>query len=307
MVNTDYNEKFIKYLEHYKKSMKNTGLKKDYSGHIKRIEKKLNMMNNSLVSWITTTINHNSENPILDLLKEYDDNDDLKELGPDCRSGFRKFAQSVIGIFYANTWLTIEDGQDKFFCELIAKNAIFASKEVVDRVKKGELGSDLSKDMKKKDPDHYNNENASWDYMVHYRDNKKAKERLENRMTEDTMTDYKYAPSYKIADSNNIANYALKQAILISYPWLDSFAASCFKDYEVCHVWDKPTDRRYYASIKNLVLMPRALAQLTDHNEEVKALLRRRAYELFNKFVPKGEKVPKSTYYKDCENLWRKI
>lgn len=35
MVNTDYNEKFIKYLEHYKKSMKNTGLKKDYSSHIK--------------------------------------------------------------------------------------------------------------------------------------------------------------------------------------------------------------------------------------------------------------------------------
>ena len=80
-----------------------------------------------------------------------------------------------------------------------------------------------------------------------------------------------------------------------------------FKDYEVCHVWDLPGDRQYYASIANLVLVPRALAQLTDHNDAVKNLLRRRAYEYFDHFIPEGEALPDDKYYKVSKNLWREI
>ena len=88
-----------------------------------------------------------------------------------------------------------------------------------------------------------------------------------------------------IADDNTIANQAIKKAIIESYrrKGIESVIddISLFKDYEACHVWDRPTDRRYYASIANLILLPRALAQLTDHCDEVKELLR---YEVFRRF-----------------------
>ena len=55
-----------------------------------------------------------------------------------------------------------------------------------------------------------------------------------------------------------------------------------------CTIWNRglPGDRRYYASIANLILLPRALAKLTDHNDEVKKMLR---YEVFKRFGFKPE------------------
>ena len=106
---------------------------------------------------------------------------------------------------------------------------------------------------------------------------------------------------------NPIKKRAIKNAIIESFKRnyvciLTDF--SYLRDYEACHIWDMPGDRRYYASIANLILLPRALAKLTDHNETVKKLLR---YEVFKRFgfKPEGQSEPErpNNYYK---YVWRK-
>jgi hypothetical protein len=50
----------------------------------------------------------------------------------------------------------------------------------------------------------------------------------------------------------------------------------------VCHVWPETCyDVRYHTSLANLVLLPAALAGLSDHHEGVAQCLRYRSYELF--------------------------
>ena len=108
-----------------------------------------------------------------------------------------------------------------------------------------------------------------------------------------------------IADDNTLANRAIKNAVVESFN--HKFGPSkipfgCFKDYETCHIWDLPGDRRYYASIANLVLIPRCLAALTDHFQDVKDLLRKEAFNRFG-FVPDGEAVPACKHYNKI--TWR--
>lgn len=63
--------------------------------------------------------------------------------------------------------------------------------------------------------------------------------------------------------------------------------------YETCHIWDETCyDPRYHTCFANLVLLPRAIASLSDHNDEVKALLKWHAYERFEHFIPDGEVMP---------------
>lgn len=70
-----------------------------------------------------------------------------------------------------------------------------------------------------------------------------------------------------------------------------------FSDYVACHIWDNPDDCRYYTSIANLVLVPRAIYGLTDHCEEVKAVLRMRATYLFREIDGiDGIAIPPQTY-----------
>lgn len=52
--------------------------------------------------------------------------------------------------------------------------------------------------------------------------------------------------------------------------------------YHACHIWpDTCHDRRYYSVVANLVLLPSAIAGLSDHDPAVKAALQYRAYELY--------------------------
>ena len=76
--------------------------------------------------------------------------------------------------------------------------------------------------------------------------------------------------------------------------------------YETCHIWDGTCyDPRYHTCFANLVLLPRALASLSDHNAEVKALLRWHAYERFDHFFPAEQAVPsKPKIYDEIKHLF---
>ena len=75
-------------------------------------------------------------------------------------------------------------------------------------------------------------------------------------------------------DDNTYANNAIKRAIGVKPVNLLGF--------EACHIWsDTCYDERYHNAIANLILLPRALAALSDYDEEVCSALRFRSYELY--------------------------
>ena len=219
------------------------------------------------------------------------------------RSGYIKFAEVVLGLFSANTWLTRSQGGSTFYlCRLIADNAIFASKDVVDKVINGQLGS-------KENIKNGGNQYASWDYMAHIR----HKNHKQCPIIPDTSPFYpllkKTYPLLSpniLTDDNTTANRAIKTAVLKSFEL--KFGPSgcdirCFNDYEACHIWELTTDdRRYYTSIANLVLIPRSLAALSDHFPAVKALLQYEAFKRFG-FLPAGKTIPKFNNYNKI--TWR--
>ena len=85
-------------------------------------------------------------------------------------------------------------------------------------------------------------------------------------------------------DDNTYANKAIKNSVSHEY---DSI-----KYFSVCHVWDRTCyDTRYHTLLANLVLLPRALASLTDHYLEIQRCLQYRAYELYE-WHPEGESTP---------------
>jgi hypothetical protein len=86
-------------------------------------------------------------------------------------------------------------------------------------------------------------------------------------------------------DDNSYANVAIKWAIGIN--------RKDIVDYETCHIWPATCyDERYHTAVANLVLLPRALAGLTDHLPDVQCMLQYRAYELYD-WYPEESGVPK--------------
>ncbi|WP_372050734.1 hypothetical protein PJ900_20430 [Tistrella mobilis] len=77
-----------------------------------------------------------------------------------------------------------------------------------------------------------------------------------------------------ILDDNSKANAAIKKAV---------FGSGVIPErYSACHIWPKSCyDPRYHTCIANLVLLPAALASLTDHDPEVIACLKYRSFELY--------------------------
>lgn len=96
-------------------------------------------------------------------------------------------------------------------------------------------------------------------------------------------------------DDNTYANNAIK--------WAVGIRRSEIKGYEACHIWPGTCyDERYHTVIANLVLLPRALAGLTDHNQPIRALLQYRAYELYEWYPDESEVPVKPENYVTC---WR--
>ncbi len=87
-------------------------------------------------------------------------------------------------------------------------------------------------------------------------------------------------------DDNSFANRVLKSALGFSSKQLIGFA--------VCHIWpDTCYDVRYHTAIANLVLMPNALAGLSDHHPGIQAALQYHAYKIYD-WHPEGEKEPEN-------------
>lgn len=199
------------------------------------------------------------------------------------RVAFKAFMEFHLGQYYGHIWL-YDVVDPRLFCEIVAQSAIFASPDVVRDVVNGKLGSDENKKGLCNKANQCNNASncnywmgtkgnpyASWDHCVHARVN--------NVPRGNSTKDYNGLPC--IADDNSYAKRAIKDAIKEKYKRLGLVCTGTFSDYVACHIWDNPNDCRYYASIANLVLVPRAIYGLTDHCEEVKAALRKRATYLF--------------------------
>lgn len=74
-------------------------------------------------------------------------------------------------------------------------------------------------------------------------------------------------------DDNSYANLAIKRATGLG---------KSAKGFEACHIWPLTCYKeRYHTAVANLVLLPRALAGLTDHDIEIQKALQYRAFELY--------------------------
>ena len=283
----------------------------NYVCHIENLCQKVN--GHSIADWINQEMSSNSTDPIDNLEKHINT---LLLSAPlswtpktksNYKSGFIKFIHVVLGLFYGNIWLNVGN-YNKLFCDLIAANTLFAAYDVVKDVINGKLGTQFNINTKKSQSG-YNNPFASWDYMDHFRNNQLPKNTKVPDPTFPAL--FPGAHPYKVADDNTYANQYIKKAIIESFErkyntHFSGVSYTWFKNYEACHVWDFPDDRCYYASIANLVLVPRALAQLTDHNNAVKELLRYEVYKRF-RFYPKTKNITPPNKPKYYPKVWRQL
>lgn len=85
-------------------------------------------------------------------------------------------------------------------------------------------------------------------------------------------------------DDNTYANNAIKNAIGVR--------RQDISDFQTCHIFPNTCyDERYHTCIPNLVLIPNAIAQLSDNFEDVIKALQYRSYELYN-WYPEGFSQP---------------
>ena len=90
-------------------------------------------------------------------------------------------------------------------------------------------------------------------------------------------------------DDNSYANVAIKRAA-----GLGKFA----EGFEACHIWPLTCyDERYHTAIANIVLLPRALAGLSDHAIEIQTALQYRAFELYRWFPKDAPQPVKPEFY----------
>lgn len=96
-------------------------------------------------------------------------------------------------------------------------------------------------------------------------------------------------------DDNSYANAAIKRAM--------NLGQGRIRHYETCHVWPETCyDERYHTAIPNLVLLPRALAGLSDKHAAIIAALQYRSFELYG-WHP--EEVPAPQRPDGYPSCWR--
>ena len=96
-------------------------------------------------------------------------------------------------------------------------------------------------------------------------------------------------------DDNNYANVAIKRALGLS--------GGAAVGFEACHIWPLTCyDERYHTLVANIVLLPRALAGLSDHDLEIQRALQYRAFELYG-WWPEAQEQPVEPEFYPSE--WR--
>jgi len=193
----------------------------------------------------------------------------------------RYYVKPVSGYYITNYWIEKQEKKLEVFIDIQSKR-FNAQKELSTAIK--ELGIDLGKLVAKTaifvNPETV--EALKKDNLTRYKINEpiwrpNCKRKTTGLKGFDNETNL-------YLDDNTMANQSIKTAL--------GFKANEFYNYEVCHIWPKSCyDIRYHTCITNIVLIPRAIASLTDFNLEIEKLLQYRAFDLYN-WVPKkyGEK-----------------
>jgi hypothetical protein len=95
-------------------------------------------------------------------------------------------------------------------------------------------------------------------------------------------------------DDNTYANVAIKRAAGLGRSAIG---------FEACHIWPLTCyDERHHTAIANLVLLPRALAGLSDHDAEIQQALQYRAFELYEWHPEDTPEPTKPAFYPE---IWR--
>lgn len=217
---------------------------------------------------IKDIIEKKSNTPMEDAMKDFDkvmssvkSSNILNNLN-NYRCAYKSFCETIIGRYNANVWLNAKFSKSRNNMnayEMIAETAIFASPDIVsDLIAKG-------------------HPHACWfidpNFNPYYiRDQKNVGK---------PTTDRRGRPC--VGDRNQKANQAIKNAIYRSC--LDVAIASIggFCNYEACHIVPNSTNNRnYYTSIPNLCLIPRAIAGLSDHFQNIIDILNYHAITLYS-------------------------
>lgn len=173
------------------------------------------------------------------------------------RCAYKSFCETIIGRYDANVWLNAKFSNrlNMNAYEMIAETAIFASPAVSNLI------------IKKGHP------HACWFINPYYiRDQKNVGK---------PTTDCKGRPC--VGDRNQKANLAIKKAIYESCLYVDIANIGSFCNYEACHIVPNSTTKRYYyTSIPNLCLIPRAIAGLSDHFQNIIDILNYHAITLYS-------------------------
>ena len=290
------------WLHYFKNSANGLYPISKYSSYVQRIVNEANNSNINIFDILYDNIkNKKDPNPVQTIVDIIDEQVIKPSINitstskSSYKTGFKAFVKCVIGFYKADIWFSVgKEDNNLYLCRLVAQNALFASKEVLQSVKNGQLGT--------KENIGYGNDYYSWDHMSSIRDLKNKNKTIPNGI----FIDNKCYNNVK-GDDNNCANRYIKQAVIQSFKKKhgDNIipTAAFFDGYEACHIWDMPSDPRYYTSIANLVLLPSALAQLTDDNDAVEYLLRYHVQEEFG-FIPQGKnRLQKPVYYDKVK--WR--
>lgn len=173
---------------------------------------------------------------------------------------------------------------DEQLMTLIAASAVFASPQIVEDVVRGKAGC-------RENIINEGNKYASWFYCKYQRKTQSQAKGGTFTYPDPNGRGLILTGRY---DSNTNANLAIKNAVLkVPGSFLNISETSDFREYTVCHIWDGQSstgtpstgtayDNRFYTSLTNLVLVPSALAGITDHNPVVSECLRIRSYELYS-------------------------
>lgn len=296
------------------------GVPATYRSNVTAIQTELDKLSNKpqlLEDWILPQIKKNSASSVYDLLKNVTDEFDrvftskgIKKIGSyktsNCRHGLIAFTKFILGQYKANLYLALKRQTDEESCRQVARNALFCTVEIAEKVRDGDAGSGLNKKhiggKKGKGNMYY-----SWFCYIYQR-----KAAGQTRGTHFKFTSGQPNPEGMIEyilDDNQQAGLAIKGAVKLGIPACLKAAGSKFEDYMACHIWDKSCyDYRYHTSVFNLVLLPASIGGLSDYCDAVKEMLQYEAAMRFGVY-PDGYSYAMSPatqkIYAKLDKEWR--
>ena len=188
----------------------------------------------------------------------------------DCHSALIAFTKFILGQYKSDLYLGIDQKSDEVYCRLVARNALFCTKDVADKIKQGVLGSKLNK----MHPGGIGKGNMYYSWFCYGFQRMTIGQKKRTHVTIPSGRPDPEGILEYVLDDNSMANQAIKNAVIAGFPsWMKS-GYNSFENYMACHIWDKTCyDYRYHTSVFNIVLLPTSIGGLTDYCPAVKELL----------------------------------